>query len=250
MTRQIVLLPAYNPGPLLERTVREVLGVWDDVWVVDDGSTDGSVLALLTLRADHPGLRVVSLPKNSGKGAAVLAGSREALASGFTHALVMDSDGQHPVDRIRPFLAASRESPDVLIVGKPVFGPDAPPLRLKGRKLSIGLVRFELMGDAVEDPLFGFRVYPLAPLVSVMESTPFARRYDFDPEVAVRLVWSGVPTRNLEAPCRYLSAGEGGVSHFRYVRDNIRMVWLHTRLIAEFVLWRWIALRRRRSHRR
>jgi len=247
MIRHLVLLPTFNSGPLLERTVREVLAVWTDVWVVDDGSTDGSVAGVRAIAADNPGLRVVSLPENGGKGAAVLAGAKEAIATGFTHALVMDSDGQHPVDHIQPFFAASRESPDALIVGKPVFGPEAPLVRLKGRKISIGLVRFELSGDAVEDPLFGFRVYPLASLVSVMESTSFARRYDFDPEVAVRLVWSGVPTRNIPAPCRYLSAGEGGVSHFRYFRDNIRMVWLHTRLITEFLVWRWIALRRRRS---
>jgi len=80
----------------------------------------------------------------------------------------------------------------------------------------------------------------------VLESTRGARRYDFDPEVAVRLYWSGTPTVNIPASCRYLSRAEGGVSHFRYVRDNVRMVWLHTRLITELVLWRWFGVWRRR----
>jgi hypothetical protein len=83
-------------------------------------------------------------------------------------------------------------------------------------------------------------------LVRVLRSTRGARRYDFDPEVAVRLYWGGTPTLNLPAACRYLSRAEGGVSHFHYVRDNVRMVWLHTRLITELVVFRWLGVGRRR----
>ena len=67
---------------------------------------------------------------------------------------------------------------------------------------------------------------------------------DFDPEIAVRMVWAGVPTFNLPAPWRYLSRDSGGVSHFHYLRDNVKMVWLHTRLITQLILWRWPGVRR------
>lgn len=242
----LVLIPSYNTGAeRLLRTVREVLEHWIPVWVVIDGSTDGSAEAVKQLEAETPGLRVLLLEKNGGKGAAVLAGGRAALEAGFTHVLVMDADGQHPCDRVAGFMEASERRPEAMILGRPVFGPEAPQLRLQGRKLSIGLVHFELFGKVVEDPLFGFRVYPLAPLVSVLARTRWARRYDFDPEVAVRLAWKGVPPVNLPAACRYLSREEGGVSHFHYWRDNARMVWLHTRLITELLLFRWIALCRR-----
>ena len=247
----LVLIPTYNTGGArLLATVRAALAQWPDVWVVVDGSTDGSEAVVVELARTEPRLRVLPLPRNGGKGAAVLAGAEAARAAGFTHALVMDADGQHPADRIRDFMAASQAEPEALVLGRPVFGPEAPAVRLKGRKLSIGLVHFETGGAGIDDPLFGFRVYPLAATVRALRSTRFARRYDFDPEVAVRLFWAGVPMRNISASCRYLSRAEGGVSHFHYLRDNVRMVWLHTRLIVELLLGRWVSVRRVRSGRR
>ena len=245
----LILIPSYNPGPRLLATVREALACWRPVWVVVDGSTDGSHLAVEALERSEPGLRVIRRPRNGGKGAAVLTGAGEALAAGFTHALVMDADGQHPADRIEDFMAASRSSAGALILGRPVFGPEAPLVRLQGRKLSVAFVRLEVFGPGIDDPLFGFRVYPLAALVRVLRETGGARHYDFDAEAAVRLVWAGTPTVNLPARCRYLSPAEGGVSHFHYLRDNLRMIWLHTRLLATLLLWRWPQVRRARSTR-
>ena len=83
----------------------------------------------------------------------------------------------------------------------------------------------------------------------MVQETRGGRRYDFDPAVAVRMFWHGVPTINLPAACRYRDRAEGGVSHFHYVRDNVRMVALHTRLLAELVFWRWPKLRRVRRAR-
>jgi glycosyltransferase involved in cell wall biosynthesis len=237
MTRShthLVLIPAYNPGRLLAATVRDALAHWDPVWVVVDGSTDGSHEAL---QAD-PGLRVLVRPENGGKGSAVLTGAQAALAAGFTHALVLDADGQHPAGRIGDFMAASAERPEALVCGKPVFGPEAPRARLYGRKLSVGLVALETAGRGAADPLFGFRVYPLAPLVRVLEATRGGRRYDFDPEVAVRLAWAGTPALNRAAACTYVERAEGGVSHFHYVRDNLGMIALHARLLAALLFGR------------
>lgn len=226
----LVLIPAYNPGPLLLQTVREALGAWDAVWVVVDGSTDRSHEPLVGQAL--PGLRVIVRPANGGKGAAVLTGATEALAAGYTHALVMDADGQHPADHIATFMAVSRDRPGAVVCGKPSFGPEAPMARLQGRKLSIGLVRLETGGRGAADPLFGFRVYPLARLVAALKATGGGRGYDFDPEMAVRLAWAGVPAVNVDAPCRYIDREKGGVSHFNYLRDNLLMVAMHTRLIA------------------
>ena len=138
--------------------------------------------------------------------------------------------------------------PAAVVFGRPIFGPEVPLERLHGRKLSVGLARFEILGAGIDDPLFGFRVYPAAALQRVLRQTRRARGFDFDPEVAVRLVWAGAPTINLPAPCRYLAKSEGGVSHFHYLRVNMKLIWLHTRLITQLLLWRWpSALRRRRS---
>jgi glycosyltransferase involved in cell wall biosynthesis len=232
----LVLIPAFNPGRLLADTVAGALENCEDVWVVVDGSTDGSHDALV---ADaRAGLRVIVRPRNEGKGSAVLAGAREALAAGFTHALVMDADGQHPAGRIGEFMETSIRAPSALVCGRPVFGPEAPRARIYGRKLSVGLVRLETSGKGAADPLFGFRVYPLGPLVQVLGNTRGGRRYDFDPEAAVRLAWAGTPAINLDAACAYVRPERGGVSHFRYLRDNLRMIAMHSRLICEIVLGR------------
>ncbi len=245
----LVLIPSYNPGPRLLETVREALVRWRPVWIIVDGGTDGSEAAVEDLARSEPGLRVIRRLRNGGKGAAVLTGAEVALAAGFTHAVVMDADGQHPADRIQDFITKSRSAPTALILGRPVFGPEAPEVRLQGRKLSVALVRLEILGPGIDDPLFGFRVYPLAALVRVLRETGGARHYDFDAEAAVRMVWAGAPTVNLPARCRYLSTAEGGVSHYHYLRDNLRMIWLHARLITALLLWRWPRVLRSRPVR-
>lgn len=238
----LVILPSFNTGPRLREVVAEALRCWQPVMVVVDGSTDGSAQPLLELGQVEPALTVLVLPENSGKGAAVLAGAKAAQARGFTHALVMDADGQHPAASIEEFMTASTDRPDAMVLGRPVFPDNIPVERLHGRKLSIGLVRLELLGAGIADPLFGFRVYPLVPLLAVLGPRQGGRRYDFDTEAAVRLGWSGVPPVNVAAPVRYFSKAEGGVSHFHYLRDNVTLVWMHTRLITEFLFWRWPAL--------
>jgi len=90
----LVLIPSYNPGEKVFNTVIEARQYWNPVWVVVDGSTDGSTDKLLTMAEQDDGLRVIVLPDNQGKGAAVLHGLDEAAQAGFTHVLTMDSDGQ------------------------------------------------------------------------------------------------------------------------------------------------------------
>lgn len=244
----LVLIPSYNTGPRLAQTVTEALVHWSPVWVVIDGSTDGSGASVQTLAARDSRVRVIVREPNGGKGAAVATGVAAALKAGFTHVLTMDSDGQHPADYIPQFMAASLAQPAALVLGRPVFGPEVPLERLYGRKLCVGLARLEILGGGIDDPLFGFRVYPAAALQQALASTRRARGFDFDPEVAVRLFWNGTPTINLPAPCRYLAKSEGGVSHFQYLRDNLKLIWLHTRLLSQLLLWRWPrVLRVRRS---
>jgi glycosyltransferase involved in cell wall biosynthesis len=239
----LVLIPSFNAGPRLATTVADALKYWSPVWVVIDGSTDDSAVAVKKIAVEDPRLRVIVRPTNDGKGAAVCTGVNFALEAGFTHVLTMDSDGQHPADCIPAFMEASREHPDTLVLGRPVFGPEAPLERLYGRRLSNGIARLENLGPGIDDSLFGFRVYPAAALARAFASTRYARGFDFDPEIAVRMFWAGVPTLNLPAPCRYLTKADGGVSHFHYLRDNVKMVWLHTRLLTQLAVWRWARIR-------
>jgi glycosyltransferase involved in cell wall biosynthesis len=232
----LVLIPSYNTGAKVLETVREARARWNPVWVVVDGSTDGSAEALQRLAADDPGLRVFVLPRNQGKGAAVLHGLEQARDAGFTHALAMDADGQHPADLIPAFMAESQARPDAMILGRPVFDASAPLLRVRGRRVSNWWTNLETLGAGIADSLYGFRVYPVATLIRVMRGQPWMRRFDFDTEAVVRLAWRGARPVNVDAPVKYLTAEEGGVSHFRYGRDNVLLTWMHLRLMLEFAL--------------
>jgi glycosyltransferase involved in cell wall biosynthesis len=185
------------------------------------------------MAVEDPGLRVIVLPENRGKGNAVLHGITLAAEAGYTHALTMDSDGQHPAGLIAGFMARSLAQPDALVLGVPVFDASAPALRVKGRRISNWWANLETAGGGIGDSLYGFRVYPIADLAAVMRAQPWMRRFDFDPEAAVRLVWRGLVPVNVPAPVKYLKPEEGGVSHFNYVRDNALLTWMHLRLLLE-----------------
>jgi hypothetical protein len=249
-TTHLVLIPSYNPGPKVFATVRAALDQWSPVWVVVDGSTDGTALPLQLMTATQTGLRVLVLPQNKGKGAAVLHGIREALQAGFTHALTMDSDGQHPAERIPAFMQASLKAPTAMVLGLPIFDSSAPNLRVQGRKISNWWANLETLWSGIGDSLYGFRVYPMAALERVMRRQLWMRRFDFDVEAVVRLCWLGVRPINLPAPVRYFRADEGGVSHFHYWRDNALLTWMHFRLFFGFLVRLPVLLARRlrRSH--
>jgi len=232
----LVLIPSYNTGERLFSTVSSARAQWNPVWVVIDGSTDGTGERLQQMAESDPGLRVWLLPANQGKGAAVLHGLHAAQEAGYTHALTMDSDGQHPANLIPAFMQASIARPETMVLGRPIFDASAPLLRVRGRKLSNGWTQLETLFAGIGDSLYGFRVYPVGGLIAVMTGQPWMRRFDFDTEAVVRLAWRGVKPVNIDAPVKYLTAAEGGVSHFRYVRDNVLLSWMHTRLMFETVL--------------
>jgi glycosyltransferase involved in cell wall biosynthesis len=250
MPTHLVLIPSYNTGTKLFETVDQALAHWDTVWVVIDGSTDGTGAELQRRAVQDSRLRVLVQPDNKGKGAAILVGLREAQAAGFTHALTMDADGQHPAAAIRDFMAASQLEPRAMILGLPVFDDSAPRLRVVGRRVSNWFANFETLWLGIGDSLCGFRVYPIADLRTVMEKSRWMRRFDFDVEAAVRLCWRGLRPIDRPVAIRYFRPDEGGVSHFHYVRDNVLLAGMHSRLLLGF-LWRlpWLIVRRARSSR-
>lgn len=198
----LVLIPSYNSGRLVVETVLAARAVWNPVWIVFDGSNDGSDRLLEQSLGNDDAVRIIKLPANQGKGSAILAGLKAAQQSGFSHALTMDADGQHPPDYISRFMSLSRAQPDAMILGRPVFDAAAPSLRVKGRRISNWWTNLETLWSGVDDSLFGFRVYPVAALTRIMSLQPWMRRFDFDVEAAVRLCWSGVRPISVDAPVR------------------------------------------------
>lgn len=233
------LIPTYDNPATIRRVVERVREHLSDVVVVDDGSGPEGRAACDALAKD--GLaHVVHRERNGGKGAAVKAGFAEAYRLGYTHALQVDADGQHALEDVPRFLEVARLHPDALVLGAPMFDASAPAARQIGRKITIFWVSVEAGRGVIQDAMCGFRVYPLADAVAVRVAGDMM---DFDPEVAVRLAWRGVPVINLPTKVRYVPRDEGGVSHFRLVKDNALIAWMHTRLCVEKVfaalLGRW-----------
>lgn len=231
------MIPSYNTGQLLKITVTEALQQWLPVWVIIDGSTDGSEDLLAPLQKAYPDtLVVIKIATNQGKGSAILSGIKAAEKLGFTHVLTMDADHQHPADYIQRFMQQSIDKPKTMILGEPIFDASAPMIRVKGRKISNWWANLETLNAGIHDSLFGMRIYPIKDLITVMHTTTWARRFDFEPEIAVRMAWHGVAILNIATPVRYIAKEEGGVSQFKYGRDNILLIGMHLRLLVGFLL--------------
>ncbi len=244
-TKVCALIPTYDNPRTLRAVVEQVRVHLPDVVVVDDGSGPEGRAACEALARD--GLaHVHHRARNGGKGAAVKTGFRVARELGFTHALQVDADGQHDLADIPRFLEVHRRQPDALVLGEPTFDASAPASRLRGRRFSRFWTDLETGGRVIQDPLCGFRLYPLA---NALRAGAWGDRMDFDPEIAVRIVWTLCPVVNLPTRVRYLSREEGGVSHFRMWRDNALISWAHTRLCTGAVL-RLLTFRRLRARPR
>ncbi len=204
--------------------------MWSPVWVVVDGSTDNTTPELHRMAASDPCLRVLVLPRNRGKGAAVLHGLRAAMAQSFTHALTLDADGQHNAADIPDMMEVSTLQPEVMVLGRPIFDASAPRARVLGRQIANLLADLQTRRAGIGDSLFGMRVYPIAPLIEVFSATRWMRRFDFDPEAAIRLCWRGVRPVAFPTEVHYFRSSEGGVSHFCYVRSNLLLAFMYVRL--------------------
>lgn len=225
------LVPVYN-NPLTIKNVVEWLRVYFDcVIVVDDGS-DNSTASLIDQLADQDRghIHVHHVSVNRGKGAAVKAGLQWALELGFSHALQVDADGQHDLNDIPKFLQSIHSNPEAMVLGEPEFGEDIPAIRKYGRKLTKLMIAIEAGTLRLPDAMCGFRAYPVAKICALHS---LCSRMCFDPEILVRAYWAGIPVQTVPTRVRYLSADEGGVSHFRGVHDNVLNVGLHTWLVFQ-----------------
>ena len=222
------LIPTYDNPATVGSVVDGVRRWLPDVIVVDDGSGPAGRRAVGALGAIE-GVRTYHRSRNGGKGAAVKDGFRIASECGFTHVLQIDADGQHEINDVPRFLATARANPRTLVLGEPKFDTSAPRARLIGRRITRFWASVETYGRRViNDPLCGFRVYPLE---AAIQAGAKGDAMDFDPEIAVRLVWEDTPVINLPTHVCYLSEEAGGVSHFRIVRDNVLISWMHTRIV-------------------
>ncbi|WP_130620104.1 glycosyltransferase family 2 protein [Dyella amyloliquefaciens] len=241
------LIPIYNHKDTIARTVDGLRAHGLPVVIVDDGSNDATRAVLDAIAHEQSQVQLLRLPHNQGKGRALSAGMLAARELGYTHALQIDADGQHDINDVPRFLAEAATHPHAMVCGRPIYDDSVPRGRLYGRYITHFFVWIETLSMEIHDSMCGFRLYPLAPTCAELARKPFPARMDFDTEAAVRMVWRGVPVRNL--PTRVIYP-ENGLSHFRMWGDNVRISAMHTRLLigmlprAPRLLWR--RLRRRK----
>ena len=224
----VVVIPVFDHERAIGAMLDGVRAHGVPCLLVDDGSGAACRAVLDELAAAHPdGVSLLRLSPNQGKGAAVMAGLREAHRRGYSHALQIDADGQHDTRDIARFLDLAKRHPAAVVCGNPLYDASVPKARLIGRYATHVWVWINTLSFAIRDSMCGFRVYPLPPAVRLLDEEHIGRRMDFDSEILVRLAWRGLETINLPTPVTYPA---DGVSHFDVLRDNLRITRMHTRL--------------------
>jgi predicted LPLAT superfamily acyltransferase len=223
-----VVIPVHNNAGTVRNVALECRDIVPDVLVVDDGSRDADVSALMS----GTGIRVLRHDVNRGKGGAILTAAREIERLGGTTMITIDGDGQHHPRDLHAFLAAIREDQDCIVIGeRDMTGKNVPGSSRFGRAFSDFWVRLET-GVDVRDTQSGFRAYPVR---HILQLGCVGRRYDFEVEILTRAAWAGLPIRNVPIGVFYPPAAER-VSSFRPFMDNLWLTHRHALLVMRRAL--------------
>ncbi|PHZ60069.1 acyltransferase [Photobacterium leiognathi] len=220
------LIPCYNHGATVPAVIDALTSYDFPIIIVDDGS-ELATRKILSEQAKRPNIIIVTLPKNQGKGGAVIAGIKQADRLGFSHALQIDADGQHDLAALPKLLEASQAHPEALISGQPIYDDSVPKSRLYGRYATHIWVWIETLSFNIKDSMCGFRSYPIRPIVNVINHNKLGLRMDFDTEIMVRFYWDDGDIRFIDTKVIY---PENGISHFDALWDNVKISWMHTKL--------------------
>ncbi|MGQ0586892.1 MAG: glycosyltransferase family 2 protein [Gammaproteobacteria bacterium] len=228
MVKAALVVPCFDHEGAIAQTLAGLKPLGLPCYVVDDGSGEACrrVLAGIAQR-ESSWLTLRTLAVNQGKGAAVMDGFQAALAAGYTHAVQIDADGQHEAGDVPRLLDVARAHPEAVVAGVAQYDDSVPRSRLYGRYLTHVWVWINTLSLQIRDSMCGLRVYPLAPTLATWDAHAIGRRMEFDPEILVRLHWSGVPVQSVPVRVHYPA---DGVSHFDLLMDNVRISWMHARL--------------------
>jgi predicted LPLAT superfamily acyltransferase/glycosyltransferase involved in cell wall biosynthesis len=225
IVRCLVCIPTYNNAGSIAEVVSDVLAHTHlPVLILDDGS-DRAVSELVS---PHARVSIHRFEKNQGKGAAIQECFKLAIARNFTHIITIDGDGQHKGYDLPLFTKAITENPWSLIIGQRKFsGEHVPKSSQFGRKFSNFWVKYQT-DQTVQDSQSGFRAYPL---YFVQHLNFFTKKYDFEIEVLIRLIWKKVGVQEIAIDVYYPPAHER-VSHFDKFWDNVKISLLNTALVV------------------
>lgn len=212
----VCVIPAYNAAGSVGAVIAGLRTSLADAMIVgiDDGSADGTrdVIAAACDRSE-------SFAANRGKGAALRAGFRHAIALGATSILAIDADGQHD-PRYAPALVAALNDADV-VVGSRTRDPRAMPLRRRVSNALSSAAISAIAGHHIPDSQSGFRAMRRAVIDAV---SAVGERYEYETDFLIRAVRAGYRIGAVPVPTIYVPRAQGGRSHFRECRDAARVV--------------------------
>ena len=229
------VIPTYQNAKTLLKVVADVHRVVDTVFVVDDGSNDGTAALLDKATGNEHPEKVLTHPKNCGKGAALKTGLTYARQQGFRYAVTVDADGQHRADDIPALLKAVEEEPDALAIGSRGLQHENMPAKStfanRFSNFWFGLQTLQRLPDTQS----GLRVYPLRRLHGLRW---MSARYEAELTLLVFSAWAGV--KLLPVPVSvYYPPRDQRVTHFRPGRDFTRISVLNTLLCFLMVVYGW-----------
>ncbi len=223
-----VAIPVFNNRATVADVARQCRSLVKNVVVVDDGSTDADLSALLS------GLDVVLLTHatNLGKGRAILTASRYVEQQGGSYMITIDADGQHYPGDLQKIISLIREEEPGIIIGSRNFSVEHVPLSSRfGRSFANFWLRVET-GRAIDDCQSGFRAYPVRYLNQL---TFKGSRYDFEAEVLAKTAWAGLALKTVPVDVKY-PRPEERLSSFKPVLDNLRLTAIHSMLVGRRLL--------------
>lgn len=229
------VIPTYQNAKTLLKVVADVHRVVDTVFVVDDGSNDGTAALLDKATGNERPEKVLTHPKNCGKGAALKTGLTYARQQGFRYAVTVDADGQHRANDIPALLKAVEEEPDALVIGSRGLQHENMPAK------STFANRFSNFWFALQtlqrlpDTQSGLRVYPLRRLHGLRW---MSARYEAELTLLVFSAWAGVKLLPIPVSV-YYPPRDQRVTHFRPGRDFTRISVLNTLLCFLMVVYGW-----------
>lgn len=225
-----VVIPHFEHHRQIDKVLERVIRFSESVVIVDDGSSEPVQRIVEDIISRYPTATLLRHASNQGKGVAVQTAMRYAIDHGYTHAIQIDADGQHCIEDLPRLINLMQISPRAIICGRPVFDESIPAVRYYGKKLTDWWVNLQTLSREIADSMCGYRGYPLAQVVQIMDShssKTIGHGMDFDVGMIVHAYWAGVPIRYFNTKVTY---PKDGVSHFHYVRDNIAMTRMHLSL--------------------
>lgn len=225
MDEQIaVLIPAFNEETTIATLVDRCFQYSSAVIVIDDASTDNTLLQLKNTNAT-----VLINTENAGKGAALLKGFQQAADKNYVGVITIDADGQHNPDDLVQFFSIIQKTPDALIIGaRRKQTSAAPKLRFFANKVAdffISCAARKLLYDTQS----GYRYYPMQFIKQFLKRSALPNRFAFEAEMLVSAIRSGLSVDYVSIHSCYPENARA--SHYHPSKDS----WQIAKVVAKLI---------------